>query len=95
MHLGYHELRKMLTHFKEEREKRKMAPPPSFSTSSSHPSVSGPGTVNPANLSTSNAVKGPDRDYRSSKDGFRDRERDRDREGGYDRDGRHGSSRHE
>lgn len=27
MHLGYHELRKMLALFKEEREKRKMAPP--------------------------------------------------------------------
>lgn len=30
MHLGYHELRNMLGKFKEEREKRKMAPPASL-----------------------------------------------------------------
>lgn len=29
MHLGYHELRNMLSKFKEERERRRMAPPSS------------------------------------------------------------------
>ncbi|THG95857.1 hypothetical protein EW026_g5867 [Hermanssonia centrifuga] len=39
MHLGYHELRNMLGKFKEEREKRKMAPP------SSAPSAAPAGTA--------------------------------------------------
>jgi len=33
MHLGYHELRNMLSKFREDREKRKMVPPPSASVS--------------------------------------------------------------
>lgn len=44
MHLGYHELRNMLSKFKEEREKRKMAPPsstPSGAVPSSGPPRSG------------------------------------------------------
>lgn len=83
MHLGYHELRNMLSKFREEREKRKMAPP------SSVPAPSG-GTGVPPTGTPSRA--GGDRgDYRSSRGGeeYRDRERgDR----GYDR---HSSSRYE
>lgn len=33
MHLGYHELRNMLSKFREDREKRKMAPPSSATPS--------------------------------------------------------------
>ncbi|KAG2078183.1 putative U1 snRNP protein [Suillus decipiens] len=61
MHLGYHELRNMLSKFREEREKRKMPPP-----SSAPPSGAIGGTGKP----------GGDRggDHRSSRD---DRERER------------------
>jgi len=71
MHLGYHELRNMLTKFKEEREKRKMAPPPAPA------GVSGPSAPAPSRSS------GVDRggDYRASRDDYRERDRDR----GYDR----------
>ncbi|KAG6877158.1 hypothetical protein C0993_009836 [Termitomyces sp. T159_Od127] len=64
MHLGYHELRNMLAKFKEEREKRKMAP--------QTPSVTG-GTT-----STMTRAGGErSGDYRPSRGGeeYRDRER--------------------
>lgn len=86
MHLGYHELRNMLSQFRAEREARKNAPPPL------------PAGVSTTNLPPPSATAprgGGDRDrdrdrsdYRSS----RDREQGRDR--GYDRD-RYGSSRYE
>ncbi|KAH8116814.1 hypothetical protein DFH11DRAFT_1577664 [Phellopilus nigrolimitatus] len=62
MHLGYHELRNMLQKFKEERDKRKLAPPPPSSTSGAP---------------TSAGARPGDRDYRSSRDDYRDRDRDR------------------
>jgi len=71
MHLGYHELRNMLSKFREEREKRKMAPPSSI----------------PSGLSGTAVPSGPPSrsgsDYRASRgDEYRERgERDR----GYDR----------
>ena len=77
MHLGYHELRNMLSKFREEREKRKMAPPPSAPTGA-------PGAPAGAQARSGGA------DYRSSRDEFRDRDRERDR--GYER---HSSSRYE
>ncbi|CCM02082.1 uncharacterized protein FIBRA_04159 [Fibroporia radiculosa] len=71
MHLGYHELRKMLIKFKEEREKRKMAPPATI-----------PSTGSATNGGVPPAAGGvPPRDFRSTRDDYRDRERDR----GYDR----------
>jgi hypothetical protein len=70
MHLGYHELRNMLTKFREEREKRKTAPPP---VTASGPSAASSPTV---------ARSGERGEYRSSRD---NRDRDRDRERGYDR----------
>jgi hypothetical protein len=92
MHLGYHELRNMLSKFREEREKRKMAPV------SSTPVLAG--ATGAAAPSGTPSRSGTDRggDYRSSRGGgggggeeFRDRERgDRDR--GYER---HSSSRYE
>jgi hypothetical protein len=59
MHLGYHELRNMLSKFKEEREKRKMGPP------SSVPSGGTPSSGPPRSAG----------DYRSSRGGddYRDR----------------------
>ncbi|KAF8911981.1 putative U1 snRNP protein [Gymnopilus junonius] len=70
MHLGYHELRNMLNKFKEEREKRKMAPPSTL--------PSGGGTTPGAGPPRSGG------DYRSSRGGDDYRERgDRDRS--YDR----------
>jgi hypothetical protein len=81
MHLGYHELRNMLSKFREEREKRKMAPPAVPTAASSGAPNGTPGAVR----------SGSDRggDYRSSRgDDYRDRDRDR----GYER---HGSSRHD
>ena len=60
MHLGYHELRNMLVKFKEDRDKRKMGPP------SSMPS-GGPPSGGPP--------RGGDRDYRSSRDEYRERDR--------------------
>ncbi|KAG5638279.1 hypothetical protein H0H81_000925 [Sphagnurus paluster] len=85
MHLGYHELRNMLSKFREEREKRKMAPP------SSTPAPGVTGSAAP----TGTPSRGGDRgsDHRSTRGGeeYRDRERgDRDR--GYER---HSSSRYE
>jgi hypothetical protein len=67
MHLGYHELRNMLTKFREEREKRKMAPPPT-PTSAPGPSAapfSGPPRT-PGDRAT---------EHRSSRDDYRDRDR--------------------
>ncbi|KAH7929715.1 putative U1 snRNP protein [Leucogyrophana mollusca] len=68
MHLGYHELRNMLGKFREDREKRKMAPP-----SSAPPAASAaPGAP---------ARSGSDRgsDHRSSREDRGDRERGYDR----------------
>jgi hypothetical protein len=71
MHLGYHELRNMLNKFREEREKRKMAPPSSAPSSLSGTAVLPSG---PPPRSGS--------DYRARGDEYRERgERDR----GYDR----------
>jgi hypothetical protein len=71
MHLGYHELRNMLSKFREEREKRKLAPPPS--------APAGPPGAPPGPPVRGAAAP----DYRSSRDDYRDRDRDRDR--GYER----------
>ena len=80
MHLGYHELRNMLNKFREEREKRKMAPPPQVAPNSPSGPVAGP----PARSGAS--------EFRTSRDDYRDRDRDRDRDRGYER---HSSSRYE
>ncbi|KAF9246152.1 hypothetical protein BU15DRAFT_40116 [Melanogaster broomeanus] len=64
MHLGYHELRNMLSKFREDREKRKMAAP------SSVPPSGGP----PGASARSGSERGGD--HRSTRD---DRDRDRDR----------------
>lgn len=80
MHLGYYELRNMLSKFREEREKRKTAP------LSSNPAPAG---ALPTGTPSRTGERGGD--YRSSRGGeeYRDRERgDR----GYDR---HSSSRYE
>src|SRR6266545_3763998 len=63
MHLGYHELRNMLSKFKEEREKRKMGAP------SSAPTGVVPASAGPRSGS----------EHRSSRGGedYRDRDRDR------------------
>ena len=74
MHLGYHELRNMLVKFKEEREKRKMAPPTSLPSGAAAGATGG---QPPA----SGAPPRGDRDFRSSRDDFRERDR------GYDRHG--------
>ena len=71
MHLGYHELRNMLIKFKEDREKRKMGPPSGAPAGAAAPPTPG---------------RGGERDYRSSRDDYRDRERDR----GYERHSRGG-----
>lgn len=66
MHLGYHELRNMLSKFKEERDKRKMAPPAVPSGTASAAPSGPPGR------------SGGDRggDYRSSRgDDYRERDR--------------------
>ncbi|KAJ7709697.1 hypothetical protein B0H17DRAFT_1124244 [Mycena rosella] len=80
MHLGYHELRNMLSKFREEREKAKLAPPSS----------------SPATAASASAGPPRERggDYRPSRGGEdRDRDRERDRaDRGYDR---HSSSRYE
>ncbi len=68
MHLGYHELRNMLIKFKEERDKRKMGPP--STTPSGGPAEPGA------------PPRGGDRDFRSSRDDYRERDR------GYDRHAR-------
>jgi len=73
MHLGYHELRNMLNKFREEREKRKMAPPSSIPSG-----LSGTGAPPSGPPSRSGG------DYRASRGGDEYRERgERDR--GYDR----------
>jgi len=75
MHLGYHELRKML----EEFGKRKLTAPASRSQTSAMPPPEAPAAPRPA-----------DRDYRSSRagdDGYRDRDRDHGNRGGYERGG--------
>lgn len=71
MHLGYHELRNMLSKFREERERRKMAPPSSAPSGLS-------GTAAPPSGPPSRSS-----DYRArGGDEYRERgERDR----GYDR----------
>lgn len=68
MHLGYHELRNMLTKFREEREKRKAqaAPPPVASSSGG--GVAGRGSEHRSSRD----------DHRD-----RERDRDRDRDRGY------------
>ncbi len=79
MHLGYHELRNMLTKFREDREKRKtQAMPPPV------PSSGGGG---------GGVVSGRGSEHRSSRDDHRDRDRDRDRDRGFSE--RHSSSRYE
>ncbi|KAJ7698971.1 small nuclear ribonucleoprotein [Mycena rosella] len=73
MHLGYHELRNMLSNFREEREKVKLAPPSS----------------SPATAASASAGPPRERggDYRPSRGGEdRDRDHERDRaDRGYDR----------
>ncbi|KAJ7273332.1 LUC7-domain-containing protein [Mycena rebaudengoi] len=69
MHLGYHELRNMLSKFREEREKAKLAPASSTTAASTSTPSSGPSRERTS-------------DYRPSRNGD-DRDRDRDR--GYDR----------
>ncbi|KAG8217866.1 hypothetical protein J3R82DRAFT_6032 [Butyriboletus roseoflavus] len=70
MHLGYHELRNMLSKFREDREKRKMGPPSSAAPSG------GPGS--------GSARTGSERggEHRASRD---DRDRERERERPYER----------
>jgi len=76
MHLGYHELRNMLVKFKEEREKRKMAPPSSAPSATSAGAASG--GIPPA--ASGIPPRGGERDYRGgSRDEFRDRDRGFDR----------------
>ena len=65
MHLGYHELRKMLKTFKEERDARRMAPPQSVPSGGPPPGQS----RDPRSS-----------DYRSSKDDYRERDRGYDRD---------------
>lgn len=78
MHLGYHELRNMLAKFKEEREKRKTLP---SSTPAPVPAAGPGGSPTPGVPPRSG-----ERDYRSGRDEYRERDR------GYER---HGSSRYE
>lgn len=62
MHLGYHELRNMLSKFREEREKRKMGPPGSTPSG-------GAGSVDGGSQSRGNG------EHRSRGDDYRDRDR--------------------
>jgi len=72
MHLGYHELRNMLGKFREEREKRKMAPIGSSGGPGAGPAPSAPPRSGG--------------DYRSSRgDEYRDRDRGYERSGRHDR----------
>ncbi|KAJ6623505.1 small nuclear ribonucleoprotein [Mycena sp. CBHHK59/15] len=71
MHLGYHELRNMLSKFKEEREKAKLTSPSSAPAAAATPS-SGPPRERGG-------------DYRPSRGGDDHRDRDRERDRGYDR----------
>jgi hypothetical protein len=87
MHLGYHELRNMLSKFREEREKRKMAP---VSSTPVPPGATG-GAAPSGTPSRSAGDRGGD--YRSSRGGEEHRDRERgDRDRGYER---HSSSRYE
>jgi len=63
MHLGYHELRNMLQKFKEEREKAKNGPPQAMSSGPDGAGGGPPGRY------------GSDRDHRSSRDDYRERDR--------------------
>jgi len=63
MHLGYHELRNMLQKFKEERDKTKNVPPPPTMSGPDGPGGGPPGRY------------GSDRDHRSSRDDYRERDR--------------------
>ncbi|KAJ7047012.1 small nuclear ribonucleoprotein [Mycena alexandri] len=76
MHLGYHELRNMLSKFREERDKAKNAPP-----SSAPPAAA---AVAGSSSSSSGAPRERAGDYRPSRSG-EDRDRDRERDRGYDR----------
>ena len=71
MHLGYHELRNMLGKFREERERRKMAPPSSVPSGLSGTSVPPSG---PPSRSSDYRARGGD-EYRER--GERDRGYDR------------------
>jgi hypothetical protein len=71
MHLGYHELRNMLSKFREEREKAKLAPP------SSAPAA--------AASASSGPPRERGGDYRPSRGGGGEDHRDRERDRGYDR----------
>jgi hypothetical protein len=81
MHLGYHELRNMLSKFKEEREKRKMAPPssvPSGAVPSSGPPRSG--DYRPSRGGDEYRDRGDrDRGYDRPSSRYDDRRRDRER----------------
>lgn len=79
MHLGYHELRNMLSKFREEREKRKMAPPSSAPAGGGAAPAGGPPTRSGS-------------DYRTSSRGGEDYRERSDRDRGYER---HTSSRYE
>lgn len=65
MHLGYHELRKMLEDFQRKRQERQMAPPAARAAPSLAP-PSAPSAPRPVD---------PRTDYRSSRDDYRERER--------------------
>ena len=71
MHLGYHELRNMLSKFREERERRKMAPPSSAPSGLSGAAVPPSG---PPSRSSDYRARGGD-EYRER--GERDRGYDR------------------
>lgn len=68
MHLGYHELRNMLSKFKEEREKRKSAPTMGANTGAAPGAGAAPSS------------RGGERDYRS-RDEMRERDRGFERHG--------------
>lgn len=64
MHLGYHELRNMLSKFKEERDKRKMGPPstvPSTAPAGAGGGIPAPGGPPP---------RGGERDFRDRDRGY-------------------------
>lgn len=76
MHLGYHELRRMLQQFKEEREKRRNAPPPPAITGAQRDALGASGI--PSGPGGRGGGPGRD-DYKSSGRDDGDRYRDRDR----------------
>lgn len=61
MHLGYHELRNMLSKFKEERDKRKMGPPSSIPSGAAGGAPSAPGGP---------PARGGDREFRDRDRGY-------------------------